>query len=161
MAHAGPMEDVRAKFRANEGRFLRPSFYHFTNDDFVAMLDAKGMATYTRPDGRIFPVPPADAGDVVAVLEAHLADVGVRIFRSTAATEIEIKGEEERSVCGVRLDMGERIATKRLIVAVGGSSYPATGTTGDGWRWLQSLGHTIVPLRAALAPLYLEPTPPR
>ena len=43
-----------------------------------------------------------------------------------------------------------------MIVAVGGSSYPATGTTGDGWRWVGELGHKIAPLRAALAPLYLQ-----
>ena len=45
-------------------------------------------------------------------------------------------------------------------MCVGGSSYPATGTTGDGWRWLSALGHTLAPLRAALAPMYLdEPKP--
>jgi predicted Rossmann fold flavoprotein len=43
------------------------------------------------------------------------------------------------------------------ILAVGGSSYPKTGTTGDGFRWCRELGHTLVPLRAALAPLYLVP----
>ncbi len=64
VTHAGPIEDVRAHFRVNEGRFLRPSFYRFTNDDFVLrMLTDKGMEVYTRPDGRIFPVPPQDAKD--------------------------------------------------------------------------------------------------
>jgi predicted Rossmann fold flavoprotein len=43
---------------------------------------------------------------------------------------------------------------------VGGSSYPATGTTGDGWRWASAAGHTLVPLRAALAPLYLADAKP-
>ena len=43
-----------------------------------------------------------------------------------------------------------------VIVCAGGSSYPNSGTTGDGWRWLKGLGHTIVKTRAALAPIYLE-----
>ena len=60
---------------------------------------------------------------------------------------------------GVEIANGTFIPTKQMIVAVGGSSYQATGTTGDGWKWLSSLGHTIVPLRAALAPLYLDPPP--
>ena len=47
-----------------------------------------------------------------------------------------------------------------MIVSTGGSSYPATGTTGDGWKWLAALGHTLVPLRAALAPLYLADAEP-
>ena len=46
-----------------------------------------------------------------------------------------------------------------MILATGGSSFPATGCTGDGWRWTEALGHTIVKLTAALAPLYLAPTP--
>ncbi|MBC8100965.1 MAG: aminoacetone oxidase family FAD-binding enzyme [Cytophagales bacterium] len=157
VAHAGPMEEVRARFRPNEARFLQPSFYRFTNDDFIRMLSNKGMETYTRPDGRIFPVAPADAKDVVSVLEAHLSEAGVRIRLEAAVTEIETTGG---GVSGVLLASGDRIETRCLIVAAGGSSYPATGTTGDGWRWLEALGHHLVPLRAALAPLYLEPTPP-
>jgi hypothetical protein len=47
-----------------------------------------------------------------------------------------------------------------VILATGGSSYPKTGTTGDGFGWARSLGHTLAPLRAALAPLYLKDPPP-
>jgi len=54
------------------------------------------------------------------------------------------------------VQVGDKLLpASRVIVCAGGSSYPATGTTGDGWKWLAALGHTIVPLRAALAPLYL------
>lgn len=157
LTHAGPMEEIRARFRPNEGRFLQPSFYRFTNDDFLRMLHDRGMETYTRPDGRIFPVAPADAKDVVEILEMHLRDAGVNLWLDAPVTKIET---DEGAVTGVTLANGDRIETGQLIVAVGGSSYPATGTTGDGWRWLETLGHTLVPLRAALAPLYLDPTPP-
>ena len=157
VAHAGPMKDVLAAFRPNEARFLRPSFYRFTNNDFVQLLTEKRMEVYTRPDGRIFPVAPLDAKDVVEVMEAHLRDVGVTVWRDAAVAGIE---HESGAVTGVRLENDRFLAAPQVIVAVGGSSYPATGTTGDGWRWMQSLGHTVVPLRAALAPLYLHPTPP-
>jgi predicted Rossmann fold flavoprotein len=157
VTHSGPIENVRAKFRPNEGRFLRPSFYRFTNEDFVQMLTDRGMEVYTRPDGRIFPVAPHDAKDVVEVLEAHLREAGVKVWLDAAVESIETT---DGAVTGVTLSGGRTVATRQLIIAVGGSSYPATGTTGDGWRWLPQLGHTIVPLRAALAPLYLEPTPP-
>jgi predicted Rossmann fold flavoprotein len=102
-------------------------------------------------------VPPADAKDVVAVMEAYLADVGVRVWRDAGVVRIRT---EEGAVTGVELEGGRVLGTRHLVVAVGGSSYPATGTTGDGWQWMAALGHTIVPLRAALAPLYLDPTPP-
>ena len=54
----------------------------------------------------------------------------------------------------------ERLLARRVIISTGGSSYPATGTTGDGWKWLTALGHRLVPLRAALAPLYLAEVKP-
>ena len=158
VTHAGEMEKIRQKFRKNEGLFLKPSFYAFTNTDFTDLLTQKGMALYTRPDGRIFPVPPMDAKDVVDILEDCLAEAGVKIWRESPVTKItntdakwhlEVGGSET-----------ETLTTSYLVVAVGGSSYPATGCTGDGWKWLRELGHTIVPLRAALAPLYLTPTPP-
>ena len=157
VAHAGAMETVRGAFRPNEARFLRPSFYRFTNEQFVQMLTDKGMETYTRPDGRIFPVPPFDAKDVVAVLEAHLRDARVSVHLDAAVSGVHVA---DGAIGGVTLADGTVIETERLIIATGGSSFPATGTTGDGWRWLEGIGHALVPLRAALAPLYLDPVPP-
>ena len=55
----------------------------------------------------------------------------------------------------------ETLPASRVVVSTGGSSYPATGTTGDGWPWLTALGHSVVPLRAALAPLYLAEAAPQ
>jgi predicted Rossmann fold flavoprotein len=157
LTHAGTMEEIRAKFRPNEGRFLRPSFYRFTNEDYLDLLRSKGMEVYTRPDGRIFPVPPADAKEVVTIMEQQVREAGVQVRLDTPVARLLT---ESGTVCGIELMDGSTLSTPYCIVAVGGSSYPATGCTGDGWRWLESLGHSVVPLRAALAPLYLEPTPP-
>jgi len=156
LTHAGPMEELRAKFRANEARFLKPSFYQFTNDDFLQILHDRGMATYTRPDGRIFPVEPANAKDVVALLSTYVAETGVRVRYGAGVIGLVA---EHGKICGVEMEH-QLIPAERVIIAVGGSSYPATGTTGDGWKWLAALGHTIVPLRAALAPLYLTDAQP-
>jgi predicted Rossmann fold flavoprotein len=156
LTHAGPMEELRAAFRPNEARFLKPSFYRFTNHDFLAILHAAGMQTYARPDGRIFPVEPADAKDVMAVLERAIRDAGVTVVTDAAVSGLSV---EAGRIVGVLA--GDQIRrAKRVIVAVGGSSYPLTGATGDGWRWAAELGHRIVPLRAALAPLYLEQVMP-
>ncbi len=152
LTHAGTMEEIRATFRPPEARFLKPCFYRFTNDAFLDILHQSGMQTYIRPDGRIFPVEPANAKDVVAALEQSVRNAGVRVVTEAAVSGLIV---EEGRIAGVRI--GERVQrAERVIVAVGGSSYPATGTTGDGWRWATEVGHTMVPLRAALAPLYLE-----
>ena len=156
LTHAGAMEDVRAKFRAGEARFLKPAFYRFTNADFLDILHARGMATYTRPDGRIFPEEPANAKDVVALLTRSVEEAGVRIEYGAAVTGLIA---EDGAMAGIQVG-GQTRPAARVIVATGGSSYPATGTTGDGWPWLTALGHTLVPLRAALAPLYLRDADP-
>lgn len=156
LTHAGEMEAVRAAFRPNEARFLKPSFYRFTNDDFLDILHQEGMQTYARPDGRVFPVEPANAKDVVALLESVARKAGVNIVLGAGVSGLVC---EAGRVVGARV--GERVhRADRVIVAVGGSSYPATGTTGDGWRWAAEAGHTLVPLRAALAPLYLANVEP-
>ena len=79
LCHAGPMDDVRNKFRHNEANFLRNAFRVFSNDDYLQLLTEKGLEVYTRPDGRIFPEPPADAKDVVEVMEAIVREAGVNI----------------------------------------------------------------------------------
>jgi hypothetical protein len=157
LTHAGTMESIRQKFRQNEGKFLRSALHRFTNEDYLRLLTDHGMAVYTRPDGRIFPVPPADAHDVVEIMEAQVREADVQVWLDSAVTRIHL---EKQAIQGVELIDGRLIETNHLVIATGGSSYPATGCTGDGWKWLTGCGHTIVPLRAALAPLYLDPTPP-
>lgn len=157
ITHDGEIEDVLRGFRPNEARFIRPACYRFTNRQIVEMLTARGLRVYTRPDGRIFPVDQT-AKDVVAILKTYLDEAGVEARLNAPVTGIDATDGE---ITGVRL--GENtIRARRVVVSVGGSSYPNSGTTGDGWEWAQKLGHKIETARAALAPIYLEiPHPDR
>lgn len=155
ITHDGDIESVLGAFRPNEARFLRPACYRFTNRALVEMLTRRGLEVMTRPDGRIFPAH-GTAKDVVAILRSYLDETNVRLRLSSPVTGIEAAGGR---VCGVRV--GERlIPAQRVVLAVGGSSYPGSGTTGDGWAWAREIGHTVVKVRAALAPIFLEPQPP-
>lgn len=156
LTHDGDMDSIRRTFRQNEGVFLNPAFHAFTNRQFLDILRSRGMDVYTRPDGRIFPVEPANAKDVVAILTQYVLDANVQIRYQHPVTELIV---EDGSVMGARA-AGRDFRADATIICTGGSSYPATGATGDGWRWLQALGHTIVPLRAALAPIYLRGAQP-
>lgn len=156
LTHSGSMEDIRRKFRHPEALFLKPSFYRFTNTHFLEILHDRGMRTYTRPDGRIFPVEPANAKDVVNYLTQYVAESGATVAFDTPVTGLDIVTVDGRPVIRGAFSDDQRFSAKTVIISTGGSSYPATGTTGDGWRWLRDAGHTIVPLRAALAPIYLE-----
>jgi predicted Rossmann fold flavoprotein len=155
ITHAGLMHDVRMAFEPVEARFLRPSFLRFSNDEVLALLHARGVETYARPDGRIFPVS-GRAEDVVDALAWHARQAGAELRCGASVEAVEAPGGPIR---GVRVG-GQTLTATAVILATGGVSYPKTGTTGEGFRWARELGHTLVPLRAALAPIYLEPAPP-
>lgn len=151
ITHDGPLEQVLKAFRPAEARFIRPACYRFPPSAISDMLTARGLEVYTREDGRVFPVHQT-AKDVVAVLESYLEDAGVEIRKNTRVQSMTV---EAGAIRGVETDKGA-IASDHVILCVGGSSYPKTGTTGDGYPWIPTLGHTLVPILAALAPMELE-----
>ncbi|MCO5297368.1 MAG: aminoacetone oxidase family FAD-binding enzyme [Fimbriimonadaceae bacterium] len=151
ITHHGSVDEVLRGFRTDEARFLRPSFYRWTNDQVVALLTRRGVEVYVRPNGRVFPVEKT-AKDVVAVLRSYLDEAGVELRLDSPVGSLELS---ESRVAAVVVG-SERIECQRVVVCTGGSSYPNSGTTGDGWHWARAAGHTIVPVRAALAPVYLE-----
>ncbi len=153
ITHAGPTEEVLREFRPNEARFIRPACYRWTNEQAVAFLTDRGLRVYTRENGRVFPVDQT-AKDVVHILQSRLDEVGVETGLNTPVIGIE---RDEHGVCKVKTRTSE-IETRRVVLAVGGSSYPKSGTTGDGYPWATSLGHSIVKVRAALAPIALTET---
>ncbi|MBX2991274.1 MAG: NAD(P)/FAD-dependent oxidoreductase [Bacteroidetes bacterium] len=155
ITHAGPMEEVRAAFVPHEARFLKPSFYTFSNDDIVRMIEDAGVATYTRPNGRVFPVS-GNADDVVNALAGYLKKEGVQLRLNARVSGIV---HREDAVRGLMIGNVE-IESEHIILATGGASYPKTGTKGDGFEWARALGHTIVPVRPALAPIGIEPKLP-
>lgn len=151
ITHDGELEEVLRAFRPQEGRFIRPACYRFTNRQIVKMLTDRGLEVYTRPDGRIFPVHQT-AKDVVAILRTYLVDAGVDIALDTPVKGLIV---DDGAIAGVATERGE-VKAKAVILATGGSSYPNSGTTGDGWPWAREAGHSVVKVRAALAPMYLE-----
>lgn len=151
ITHGGDMETVRRAFEPEEARFLHAAFRRFTNEDVLDLLRARGVTVHTRPDGRVFP-DSGRADDVVDGLAWHLREAGVRIDFETPISRLRLEDGQARGAWS-----GERpFPARAVIVAVGGSSYPKTGTTGDGFRWLREAGHTVVRLRSALAPIYLD-----
>jgi predicted Rossmann fold flavoprotein len=152
ITHLGSVDELRSAFREREARFLKPSLYRWTNDAMLRLLSSHGVPTVARPNGRVFPVS-GQASDVVAALTRVLHEAGVRV-RLGARVERVLR--DEHGVSGVVVGT-EVLPTRQLIVATGGVSYPRTGTTGDGYRWAEELGHRIVPLRPALAPIGVEP----
>ena len=155
ITHAGSVDEVYGGFTQREARFLKPALHRFSNNSVIQLLENEGVKTQTRENGRVFPVS-GRAGDVVAVFARLLARNGVQVITGRHVEKIAI---ENGSITGVIAD-GETILSSHVILATGGASYPKTGTTGDGYAWSKALGHTIVPIRAALAPIGLAPPLP-
>ena len=114
-------------------------------------FEARGLCLKTERGNRVFPVSDK-ASDVVSCLLRAVRESGVKI-RNAAAIEIVA---EDRKVCAVKTAAGE-IACGFCVLATGGLSYPKTGSTGDGYRMAQALGHTIVRPKASLVPLEASP----
>ncbi|MFN0159298.1 MAG: NAD(P)/FAD-dependent oxidoreductase [Bacteroidota bacterium] len=155
ITHAGEMEEVRAAFIPHEARFLKPSFYRFTNEDMLQLLESRGVHSITRENGRVFPAS-GRASDVVDVLEYYNRSVGVDIRLNA---RVESISSANGVVTGVVVN-GVTIPADHVVLATGGVSYPRTGTTGDGYQWAEALGHRVVPLRPSLAPIGIRPMLP-
>ncbi len=131
------------------GRFLRQAFHQFFRDDLLVFFGKLGVETEVERGGRIFPA----NGDAVLVTEklwewAHAA--GVTLQTGQHAEQILI---EKGHVSGVKIKPETTITTHTIILCTGGATYTGTGSTGDGYRMAEAVGHTIVPLRPALVPM--------
>ena len=130
------------------GPFLRQAFARFFNTDLMEFFNELGLELVTERGGRVFPAS-GKAPDVQKVLLQWNKRAGVRIKHSAAVDTILIK---DAHLAGV-ISQGREIPCDAVILATGGASYPVTGSTGDGYRFCESAGHRVNPIRQALVPL--------
>ena len=141
-----PWQEVLKNVPRNP-RFLYSVLSGFTPADAVTFFESHGCETKTERGNRVFPVTDKSAS-VVDALKTALHYAGVEILRLRAKELLTDKG----TISGVRTDRGS-FAAPAVILATGGKSYPATGSTGDGYRLAKALGHSIVPPVDSLVPL--------
>ena len=129
------------------GKFLYSAFSRFDGRDAMAFFEKLGVPLKTERGNRVFPVSDR-AFDISGALERRLKALRVSMVRDRAV-HLEL---EEGTICGVQGEHREYPA-HAVILATGGVSYPATGSTGEGHRMAQEAGHTVTPLRGSLVPL--------
>jgi len=133
------------------GRFLYPAFDYFFRDDLLKLLARLGVKTRAQPDGRIFPLSGKSA-DVVAALERYMSLSGVKVVTGAKVTSVEASGGS--AVCA--LTASAAYPADAVVLAMGGASYPQTGSAGEGYRVAERLGHSVSRLRPALVPLVVK-----
>jgi predicted Rossmann fold flavoprotein len=163
LTNVAPVSEFIAHFGTN-GRFLRQAFSQFFSPELIAFFEVLGVRTVTERGGRVFPAGDA-AEDVVDALARWTRDRGVTLQTHAPVERLIVEGGR---VVGVQVspsptqkdkvtigsDFGGRMCrAEAVIVATGGASYPGTGSTGDGYRMAEAVGHAIVPIRPALVPL--------
>lgn len=129
------------------GKFLYSAFSRFDGRDAMAFFVSIGVPLKTERGNRVFPVSDR-AFDVSAALERRLKALKVSLVRDRAV-ELEITSG---AVTGVRGERGTYPAGA-VVLATGGVSYPATGSTGEGHRMAREAGHTVTDLQGSLVPL--------
>lgn len=131
----------------HNGRFLYSVFSRLDGRGTMAFFEGLGVPLKVERGRRVYPVSDR-AFDVSAALERELKRLGVAVLRRRAEALVLREGR----AAGVKSG-GETVAADAVIVATGGVSYPATGSTGDGYRFAKQVGHTVVPPRPSLVPL--------
>lgn len=129
-------------------RFLYSAFSGFTTQDTMDFFERLGVPLKTERGNRVFPVSDK-ARDIVDAMKKYLDQSGVEVRHEEVAKVLSDDGV----VTGVELASGQTLQAVSVIIATGGRSYPATGSTGDGYRFAQDLGHTIIPPKPSLVPL--------
>ena len=147
ITNSAPVETFVEKF-GRQGKFLRTAFYNFSNDDLIDFFKSSGLELKAERQGRIFPATDK-ASSVVETLKKCLTDSGAHIVYNS-----RLAGLNYGKNCFVlKMSGGGVFCARRIVLSPGGSSYKATGSTGDGFEVAARFGHKIAPLKPALVPL--------
>lgn len=148
LTNSAPGEEFIKNIPGN-GKLLFSALSRFSSRDCRAFFSRLGVETVEEDQGRVFPRE-GRADVVVEALERHLEALGVSIFYSLKVEELLLEGGR---CLGVVTARGRVFQAKTVVVAAGGASYPATGSSGDGYPLAARAGHTVKPPLPGLVPL--------
>jgi len=151
ITNSADLEDFIAQVYP-DGRFLYPAFKKFFSYEIIGLLEECGIEVMLERGGRYFPKS-EKAADVVDALYQKSLKNGVDFIFNARVNKIEYSNNE---VCGVKYLLGGKVKSldvSNVIICTGGKSYPATGSTGDGYVIAREAGHEIVKLSPVLVPL--------
>jgi predicted Rossmann fold flavoprotein len=145
------IEDFMKNVHPN-GRFLKHALYNFFSKDIIDLLNNYGVETVVERGGRIFPISNKSV-DILNALLSNSTKYGTEFRYNCKVSNLLINQD---GVIGLKIfenEQKKQITAKKVIICTGGKSYPATGSTGDGYILAKSVGHTIEPPFPALVPI--------
>ncbi len=162
VTNAKPLSELIENIPGN-GRFLHSALNRFSNRDVMAFFEGLGIALKEEDRGRVFPVTDK-AQTVVKALVNRVFEVGVDVWEECRVSGLYIEDTHQRDseqlenpqVRGVILADKRIVRASSVVIATGGASVPATGSTGDAYPWAKRVGHTIVSPYPTEVPLTSE-----
>lgn len=142
-----PVDDLIAHIPGN-GKFLYSTFAQWNNFDIMNFFESQGVHLKEEDHGRMFPVTNKSKTIIEALLN-RLKELDVTILFSTRVEKLIHK---EHKIYGIRTEF-EEFHAPAIILTTGGRTYPSTGSTGDGYKIVKRVGHTVTPLYATESPL--------
>lgn len=133
------------------GKFLYGAYERFTNEDLLQLLHDAGLETKVERGGRVFPASDS-ALDVRNTFMKLMKHYGVDVHLEEPVKKLLV---DDGVVTGVVTDK-ETYHADAVVIATGGKSYPATGSTGDGYILAAQVGHKIIDIRPSLVPIVTE-----
>ncbi|MEI8048875.1 MAG: NAD(P)/FAD-dependent oxidoreductase [Bacteroidota bacterium] len=147
--HNGDISDFLNRYGDNS-KFIKIALRSFTNNDLIDFFLNKGLQAITDKNGKVFPRS-LRADDILQILITTCQKNGIPIYTESPVQSVKKKG------LGFQIKTADKeYSCKRLVISTGGLSYPGTGSTGDGYHFAKQLGHSIVPPKPALSPVYIQ-----
>jgi len=134
----------------DNGRFLKPALMNFKNLDLISFFTERGLPLMTDPGGKVFPRS-RKASEILDILVKECAAAQVEIRCGNPVLEVSASNEG----FSIRTDRAI-YRSDQLVIATGGITYPATGSTGDGYVFARTLGHSVTEVSPALAAVTIE-----
>ena len=149
ITNAAPVDEL-FDFIVTNKNFLYSSFYSFTNENIIQLLEDFGVPTKIERGNRVFPES-NKSSDVIKALEKYLIKNNVEIMLNSNVKSIIYDGNN------FIIEINEeKYEFQKVVIATGGVSYPTTGSTGDGIKFARRMGHNIITLKPSLIPIEIE-----
>ncbi|MBO7540164.1 MAG: aminoacetone oxidase family FAD-binding enzyme, partial [Bacteroidales bacterium] len=149
LTNTAPIRDFITHI-APDGRFMRNAFSMFFNTELIEFFESRGVPLVVERGNRVFPKSGKSLDIFLAMIKSIEADRNIKVLKNNRVTDIVTY---DGHISGVVLQNGGLVHCSCLIMATGGCSYPATGSTGDGYDLLRKVGHTVSEPVPALVPL--------
>lgn len=152
VTNAAPINELIANITGN-GRFMHSAFAAFDNQAVMDFFEGLGVPLKVERGQRVFPQSDK-AADVISALERELKRLKVEVcFNTSARRLLLVETAESRQVVGAISSDGRKKQADAVILATGGATYRATGSSGDGYALAAAVGHRIIEPLPALVPL--------